>query len=403
MIIVSEYSNQLIICFKPRTRRTTCLKTHREYGADLIDEIKELGHHIVKVPPNEVKSCISKYTSCPYVRFVEEDLYITTEPIDSTVEQTPVTTNNNKSLTNDPSLEKQWGLLSVNAHEAWGLSRANANLARIAILDSGIDQNHEDLRGKVIINRNFSNSSTVNDLYGHGTHVAGIAGAVTNNRIGIAGISFNAAQLMNIKVLGDTGGGSASNVAKGIIYAADQGAHIINLSLGMGTRSETLRNAVHYAHNRGCLLVGSAGNNSSSGENYPAAFSQVISVAATNKDNELARFSNYGSWVDLAAPGQAILSTFFNPSSNEKYRTASGTSQAVPFVSGLAGLIKGTNPRLTNRDIGSIIFQATDRLPELSGKIRYGKINALKAMELARIFSREKMRRHNIPPAWLNY
>nr|WP_085449799.1 S8 family serine peptidase [Halalkalibacter krulwichiae] len=249
---------------------------------------------------------------------------------------------------------------------------------------------------------NFSNSQTARDVYGHGTHVAGIAATVTNNENGIAGMSYNSAAIMNIKVLGDSGGGTLSNVAEGIIYATNQGAHVINLSLGSQTSNETLRSAINYAYNNGVLLVGAAGNNGADTPHFPAAFEQVLAVAAVNQSNEIAPFSNYGPWVEVAAPGNEILSTFPQQTGEPMtgYRVASGTSQAAPFISGLAGLIKATNPVLTNGQIRSIIQRSAIRTIS-GGTIRFGRIDAMRAIQLTRdAISQRQI--HNFPPVWLN-
>ncbi|WP_167553195.1 S8 family peptidase [Evansella clarkii] len=396
-------TKQLIVCFKPGTKKSRCLKMHKERKAELIKEIKEIGIHVVTVPEGELPSCLKGYTDSKDVRFVEEDYFIQVEPIINTIGISSLKKITTSSVTtNDPLLERQWGLDNINAQGAWDLARVAPLSARIAILDTGVKANHPDLRGKIIHQANFSSSPTADDIHGHGTHVAGIAAAATNNRNGIAGMSYNTGAIMNIKVMGDNGGGSISNVAQGIIHAANQGAHIINLSLGAAMGNETLRNAVNYAHNRGALLIAAAGNNSSNIAHYPAGYNQVLAVAATNQSNELAPFSNYGSWVEVAAPGQDILSTFPGEAGDTMYRTASGTSQAAPFVSGLAGLIKATNQTLTNRQIRSIIHRAAIR-PVSGRSIRFGRIDARRAIQLARnAAGSNHIQSNNAPQAWLN-
>ncbi|ADU31009.1 S8 family peptidase [Evansella cellulosilytica] len=395
---------QLVVCFKPRTKRSSCLKMHKEMKAKLVKEMKEIGMHVVRVPNNEASSCLTKYASSPSVRFVEEDQFIQVEPISTSSDLASIN-NNTSTTTNDPLLQKQWGLENVNAQEAWELANVSPISSTIAILDTGVSRHHEDLRGKVIHQAIFSNSSTVDDVHGHGTHVAGIAAAITNNGNGIAGISYNSAGIMNIKVMGDTGGGTMSNVAEGIIYATNQGADVINLSLGSTMISETLRSAVNYAHNNGVLLVGAAGNNATNMEHYPAAYNQVLAVAATNETNELTSFSNYGTWVEIAAPGQEIVSTYINEESGNslsEYSAASGTSQAAPFISGLAALIKSTTPTLNNREMRVILQRAANQSVS-GGPIRFGRIDARRAIQLAlNIANNNPQQRTNIPGLWLN-
>ncbi|RXJ04474.1 peptidase S8 [Anaerobacillus alkaliphilus] len=391
---------RLLVCFKPGTDRSTCLKMHKEMKATLVNEIKEIDIHVVTVSSDEVPTCLTRYASTEGVRFVEEDHLIQVEPVSDTNEVTSKV-GNSTITTNDPLSDRQWGLENVNAQGAWDLARISPISARIAILDTGVNRNHPDLRGKVIHNANFSSSSTVEDVHGHGTHVAGIAAALTNNRNGIAGMSYNAAGIMNIKVLGDTGSGTNSNVAEGIIYAANRGAHVVNMSFGSAQSNETLQMAINYANDRGVLLVGAAGNNSSNLPHYPAAYTSVLSVAATNQSNELAPFSNYGTWVDVAAPGQNILSTFPVELEDSMYRVASGTSMATPFVSGLAGLIKATNSALTNREIRSIIERAATQSIS-GGTIRFGRIDAMRAILIAPTSRRQRQRTSNRPSVWLN-
>ncbi|WP_158282222.1 S8 family peptidase [Salipaludibacillus keqinensis] len=399
---------KLIVCFKPGTKRSRCMSMHKEMKAELVKEIKEIGIHVVFVQDNELKTCFKKYDSSKAVQFVEEDHLIQVEPIlDRGDLSSRVKIEGAAVSTNDPLLERQWGLANISAERAWELVGTSRVSAKIAILDTGVNRNHEDLRGKVIHQANFSNSSTVEDIHGHGTHVAGIAAAITNNGKGIAGMSYNAADILNIKVLGDSGGGMLSDVAEGIIHAANQGADVINMSLGTSRSDETLRRAVNYAYNRNIFLVGAAGNSGSNTRHYPAAYQNVMAVAATNQDNDLASFSTYGSWVEVAAPGQDILSTFPEDSGEPMsgYRVSSGTSQAAPFISGLAGLIKAANPALTHRDIRAAIQRAATRSVS-GGSIRYGRIDAGTAIQLALNTPSSQQppteELEELPPVWLN-
>jgi thermitase len=317
------------------------------------------------------------YLSQKEVDFVENDFIVKTDPIMS------------KVIPNDPGFTQQWGLSKVSAPNAWSIARRNQRKVSIAILDTGIDQNHEDLSKKIVLNRNFTDSPTVNDLNGHGTHVAGIAGAITNNGLGVAGMSYNAASLMNIKVLGDEGFGLVSWVAQGIVFAANQGAKVINMSLGSTAHSKLLRSAVLYAwREKRVVIVAAAGNNSSNTREFPAAYNPVVSVAATNKNDRKARFSNYGSrWVDIAAPGVKILSTAPNHD-NEigclNYCSLSGTSMSTPFVSGLAALIHATNRKLSHRQIVRIIERGAVSVPGTGRFYEHGRINAYRSLRIAK-------------------
>ncbi|MDP8952874.1 MAG: S8 family serine peptidase, partial [Actinomycetota bacterium] len=213
----------------------------------------------------------------------------------------------------------------------------------IAVLDTGIFGDHEDLQGKVTKSINFTSSSTAGDVKGHGTHVAGSVGALTDNGIGGGGGTCPGCVLYNVKVLGDDGSGTSSGIANGITWSSDNGAKVINMSLGGSGFSETVRDAVNYAWGKGVVVVAAAGNNGSSDKFYPAAYPNAIAVGATDSKDQKASYSNYGSWVDVAAPGSNILSTVIdNPSTTdvvEKYARWNGTSMATPHVAGVAGLV----------------------------------------------------------------
>lgn len=232
---------------------------------------------------------------------------------------------------NDPRLDDQYALGKVNALRAWEYSRGRDT--DIAIVDTGIDNDHPDI-GKISGEIDFvDNDGTAQDGTGHGTHVAGTAGALTGNKKGVAG-ACPSCRLLDVRVLGADGEGTLSDVIDGIIWSTDNGAEVINLSLGHSGAVDAEEDAVNYAWNNGVVVAGAAGNGGSNVRIYPGAYRNAISVAATTRDDRRADFSNYGGWVDLAAPGVRILSTV--PGG---YGYKSGTSMATPHVSALAGLI----------------------------------------------------------------
>ena len=248
------------------------------------------------MPPGQERSRAAKYREDPDVEFAEVN------GLAYAIGFTP----------NDPRYPTQWQYensgansgvadADIDASGAWQVTQGNKNVV-IAILDSGIDQSHEDLRTKVTRNINFTGSRTVDDEFGHGTHVAGTAGAQTNNRVGVAG-TCPSCSLFNVKVLDATGSGPWSGVASGITWATDNGAKVINMSLGSYAPSQTLEAAVNYAVGKGVVVVAAAGNDGQNWGFYPAAYPNVISVAATDNRDARASFSNYGSnWV---TPGGA--------------------------------------------------------------------------------------------------
>lgn len=281
---------------------------------------------------------------------------------------------------NDPGYGQQYGLARIQANLAWDIWQPQRTVY-IAIIDTGIDSNHPDLTNKMrrhsggaIYGYNTLNNTTnALDDNGHGTHCAGIAAAEINNGIGVAGVAaWNPAvanansyvQLMPVKVLSSSGSGSLDGVARGITWAADNGAHILSLSLGASSGAQQLQDAVNYAWNRGCLVVVAAGNSGSSSPQYPAYYTNSIAVAATDSTDTLASFSQYGSWVDIAAPGVSILSTY--PSN--QYRSLSGTSMACPHVAGAAAVLWSHNPNLTNTQLRSALETNVDPYQPYNGR-----------------------------------
>jgi hypothetical protein len=262
----------------------------------------------------------------------------------------------------------------------------------VAVIDTGVDYNHPDLLGKVIKGPDYINADNdpMDDL-GHGTHVAGIIGAKSNNGLGIAGIAWNS-KILAIKALGADGLATSFDIVQGILYAANNtSVKIVNMSLG-GDYSEAEELAVDYLVNtKGKLLIASAGNNNTNTKNYPAGFSttypnKVIAVAAHNDDNCKANFSNYGTWVSISAPGASIISTF--PTSMMDYVYLSGTSMAAPFVSAAAALVWSQNPTLTNEQIGNLIITKTSPTPLLRNDVcwpndgsTFGRLNLANLLE----------------------
>jgi len=236
-------------------------------------------------------------------------------------------------ISNDPYLGNQWPLSQLQMTDLWQTASGGSGVL-VAVLDTGIDQDHEDLAGKVIIEINLSGSPTSDDVYGHGTHVAGIIAAYSNNGLGIAGLAPES-WLMNIKVAGDGGLCQASILAMGIIWAVDNGANVINISIELREPSAELEEAINYAWDSGAVIIAAAGNEGTSSPVYPAYYENCIAVAATTEDDTLAPLSNYGDWVDVAAPGFNIYSTL----PDDDYGYKSGTSFACAHVSGLAALL----------------------------------------------------------------
>jgi thermitase len=274
---------------------------------------------VLDVPEKDSAAIMESLRASGLFSFVERDYYARTA-----------------AVPNDPSFASQWHLAAIQAPQAWDLSTGSSGIIS-AVIDSGVDATHPDLASKIRTDIDYdyvNNDSTAQDDNGHGTHVAGISAAITNNSTGIAGMCPNCS-ILPVKVLDASGSGTYSAIASGIRYAADKGAKVINMSLGGSAGSTTLSDAVNYANGKGVLLACAAGNSNTSAASYPAYYSACVAVAATDSSDNRASFSNYGSWVDTSAPGVSIYATYWN----NTYSTLSGTSMATPHVAGLAGLL----------------------------------------------------------------
>lgn len=371
--------DRLLVKFKADVDEAAKGKVHAKHGGRVIGEIAPLGVQVVKVSAGKVKEKMAAYQAEKAVEYVEPD----------GVAQAV-------GIPNDPLFEKQWGLnntgqtggipdADIDAPEAWDVT-SSASAVKVAILDTGIDLSHEELAAKIATNVNFTTSPTSDDLYGHGTHVAGIAAAYTDNELGVAGVAY-AASLVNVKVLDDTGSGYYSWIASGIIWAADNGAKVINMSLGGTLPSLTLRRAVDYAWAKGAVLVAAAGNSNTTRALYPAYYTNCIAVAATDANDLKASFSNYGKWVDVAAPGVGIWSTLPDHPSVigdylgvTSYGSLSGTSMATPHVAGVAALVWATGYGTSNLTVRSRVETTADRIAGTGTYWVYGRVNAYNAV-----------------------
>ena len=288
--------------------------------AEITSAIGAIDTFVLKINSISVSEAIARAEDCPNILLVEPNyhLYAT------------------DTFPNDPNLNNQYGLTAIRAPQGWDTTTGSAAVI-IAVVDTGVALSHPDLAGKIVAGYDFVNNDEIaQDDNGHGTHVAGIAAASSNNGTGIAGASWGA-RIMPIKVLNANAGGSFSNVAAGIIWATDHGAHIINLSLGGTSHSTTFQNAIDYAYSNGVTLVAASGNAGSSFVLYPARYPNVIAVGATDSSNNLAFFSNYGAEIDVVAPGVNIYSTWLG----NLYQNDSGTSMSTPYVAGLAAILRG--------------------------------------------------------------
>jgi subtilisin family serine protease len=298
------------------------------------------------------------------------------ESFTEVVEAEPNVIGKGQAVTpSDSQFSSQSALTKIRADEAWTIARGTVT---IAVVDSGADLDHPDLSSKIVKGKDFvDGDNDPEDEHGHGTHVAGIAAAVTNNSQGIAGVSWGSNVLV-VRWLNSSNVGSMAHLADGIKYAADKGTRIINVS-GGATGSKTVTcNAVSYATGKGSMVVAAAGNNGNSTDFYPAACPGAIAVGNTTLSDARASTSNFGSWVDIAAPGTNILSTVpvggtCTHCNSTGYKQLSGTSMAAPMVSGSAAVLLSRQPVLTNAQVEARLERTAVKIP--SANLGAGRID----------------------------
>lgn len=415
--------DRIVVKFKEGLSSEHVAQLHAGQGTTVVAELPQIGVQILSVPAGKVEAKIAAFKADPKVEYAEPD-YIAQPAYEP----------------NDYDSGTQWGLETIEAPLAWDFCKGDSNVV-VAVIDWGVDLQHPDLGAKIWTNPNetigdangdgfpgiqgidddgdglidedslkrqpgdvdytndlkddddengyaddirgwdFANDDNdPQDDYGHGTHVGGIAAAATDNGVGIAGVGFNS-RIMAVKVGdGTTGRARYSDIAYGIMYAADNGAKVINLSLGGYAYSGFLGGAVNYAWDAGCVLVGAVGNNNKSDPFYPAAYDNVIGVSATDQNDAKTSWSNYGAHVAVAAPGVSIYSTYWNDGST--YAHMSGTSMSAPHVAGLAALLFAQDGGRSNADVRSLIEETADDLGDAGWDqyYGYGRINAYRAL-----------------------
>ena len=286
----------------------------------------------------------------------------------------------------DPLLAQQWGIFAIGADRVWNTTTGAGVI--VAVVDSGSGP-HPDLADNLLLGRSIfglveSQDGSDIDASGHGSHVAGIIAAAANNGIGGSGVAPNA-KILPIKVLDQAGQGDARDVAAGVRYAADNGAKVINLSLGGATESSSLTQAIAYANEKGALVVAAAGNGGAADKpKWPASLDLTIAVTAVDPANNATSFDQRGDYIDIAAPGANVVST-----AKGDYVTLSGTSMAAGFVAGAAALLFAAEPRVTNAQVRDILLRTATDIGDPGRDLTFGVglINMVAALaELHRMF-----------------
>jgi len=310
-----------------------------KYSIQISNEIPVLGTRLLKIDSVQSTDFLNEINGIGGFEFIEKNSNVL-----SMLE-----------IPNDPMLSLQYGLDAINAPEGWSLKKSSTTVT-IAVLDTGVDLDHPDLVGSLVAGFNvFLGNDDPQDDNGHGTRVAGICAAVTDNGLGIAGASWGAS-IMPVKVLDASGRGSFQNAADGIIWAVDNGAQVINLSLGGPDPSLLLEDAIKYAIENGVVVVAASGNTGTNFVNYPARYEPVIAVGATGENNQIAGFSNFGPELDVVAPGMSIYTTL----NTGTYGYFSGTSAATPFTSALSAILLSVNGNASNNISQQICASSLD-------------------------------------------
>lgn len=413
----------VLVRFTPGAAAAEVAQAHRDAQGTVTRSFDAIGVKVIRVPKGSAETAVERYRRNPNVEFADLNyrrsvfLPTTTEGAEPGL---GVANNfdeqyglHNTGQGFGASVDPIWQTLvyptykgtpgaDINAPEGWALTHGSSTVG-IAILDTGIACDHLDLAGKCIeeVNLVAEHGSTLEDFFGHGTHVAGIAAATNDNSIGIAGVGWNS-KIGSLKTCWEdyslelfgiiTGQCDDDDIIEAITHAVESGLYdVISMSFAGPIVSSSVETAVDYAWNSGLILVAGAGNDYSQDILYPAAFDNVIGVGSTDYHDNLSAFSTFGSWVSVLAPGTAILSTVPGGGCGQPagvpsdcYDYKSGTSMSTPHVSGLAALLWAQNPTATNGQIRSLIENGADATGALGQNLlawsAHGRINMAAAL-----------------------
>lgn len=391
---------EVLVKFRAGVSTQTIEQITARFHDQLQDEIEAVpGLVAIDDPDNlEASAVAAQYQPLPEVEYAEPNFAISLDQADS---------DTNPALVNDPRLAEQWILAEIKARQAWTTTKGSGDVV-IAVLDSGVEYTHADLRNNIWTRPASVNPyqdvdlGTIDDVHGynalgndgdplddngHGTNLAGIIGAECGNSVGICGVNWKT-QIMPLKFINAGGFGYVADALEAINYAIDRrhagvNIRVINAGWGLTEHSRALEDVIRKTYEAGILFVAAAGSSNTNIDlrpHYPAGYGigNIISVAATGRNDAPAAFSNYGlKSVDLAAPGQDILATGLG----NDYEQRSGTSLAAAIVTGVAALALAAQPNLSVDQLRSLLLESVDRLPGLRGKVSTsGRVNAAKAV-----------------------
>jgi subtilisin family serine protease len=350
--------HRILVRLRKGTAPRAAAAAFKRAGVTVERRLRKIGFYLVRAPEGQREKALTSLRGERAVKQAEREVLV--DALDT--------------QPHDPSWADQWGLQRARFPRAWDATRGSSRIV-VAVLDTGVTASHPDLKGAVGPGFAFVNlDSDPSDDGGHGTAVAGIIAARGDNGIGLAGACWTCT-IMPVKVLDAEGRGDTTRVAAGIIWAADHGADVINLSLGAPGTTDALSAAVRYAIAKNVVVVAAAGNSGSAIPFHPAAEASVLGVAATNEQDRLYTWSNRGPWVEVAAPGCNVA-----PWTGGAYISLCGTSAAAPLVSGLAALVVAAQPRPSV----SVAIEALQKaVVPISADVRNGRIDA--GLALARV------------------
>jgi type VII secretion-associated serine protease mycosin len=387
-----RYTNRMVVKYRADATDAQVRSIQSRFKLASTGEIGTLGLGGLALPEGaNAASTIAALAGQPGVEYAEPDFVFST-PTPKRMAAKALPTRKvaaASAVVNDADFAREWGMVKIGMPTVWSRN-AGSPTVTVAVVDTGVDLHHPDLQGSLMAGYSvLKGASSPDDDHGHGTHVSGVIAAAANNGAGIAGIAPHC-KIMPVKVLGKDGKGDTLDIVAGIIWAVDHGAKVINMSLGGTGGSRALMAAIQYAQSKDVVLVAAMGNDGANSQEYPAGYPGVIGVGATDEEDGIAEFSNFGSWISVSAPGVDIFSTLpthnvtvqLEEGKDTSYDAMDGTSMASPFVAGLAALVRSQFPGMSAAQVKARIERSADDQgdPGFDDHYGWGRINAAKAL-----------------------